>query len=91
MIGRRIDGLDRLTPEQDLWVVGEYMRTSPYVQKLIPEHRADWYEMHLEHSKRFGTTVSEQLVITQEMADTLGRTNHAEEMLARLLDFADRL
>ena len=81
----RIDGLKDLTPEQDLETVMRYYDHDPFAQSLKPEHRADWFETHMRHAKRHGTKISEQLVITQRMADKLDRTDYASELLAYLL------
>lgn len=81
----RIDGLKDLTPEQDVEAVMRYYDPDPFAQSLKPEHRADWFEVHMRHAKRYGTNISEQLVITQRMADRLDRTDYASELLAYLL------
>lgn len=89
--GHRIDVLKDLTGEQDLEIVKEFMQISPYMKLLPPEHRSDWYETHFEHAKRFGTNISEQMVISQQMADSLDGTSHATTMLAELTKSANRL
>ena len=89
--GRRIEELAGLTPEQDLAVVLKYMDVNPVMQLLEPDERSDWYERHLAHAKKLGTTVSEQLVITAEMADMLEGTRHTVILLGQLEEFVDGL
>lgn len=64
MTGTRIDGLKDLTREQDLEAVKRYFEKHPFAKALEPEHRAHWFETHMEHAKRYGTNISEQLVIS---------------------------
>ena len=84
MTGRRIEGLKDLTPEQDLEVVKRYFEIHPFVQALESDLRAHWFETHMEHAKRYGTNVSEQLLITQLMTDAMDETDCADELLAYL-------
>ena len=91
MEGRRIEVLCELSGEQDLEIVKEYMQTSPIVQALSPKYRSHWYETHLAHARKYGTNVSEQLVITQEMADFLDDTNRAEGLQNQLTELAHQL
>ena len=65
MTGRRIDGLKALTREQDLEAVKRYFEKHTFAKALEPEHRAHWFEAHMEHAERNGTNISEQLVITR--------------------------
>ena len=84
MAGRRIEGLKDLTPEQDLELVKRYFEIHPFVQALEPEDRAHWYETHMEHAKRYGTNISEQLVITQLMTDAMVEADCVIELLGYL-------
>ena len=74
-----------LTPEQDLEAVKRYYESHPFAQALEPEQRAHWFETHMKHAKRHGTNISEQLVISQQMADTMDGTSYADDLLAYLL------
>ena len=85
MAGRRIDGLKDLTPEQDLEAVKRYYESHLFAQAMEPENRSHWFETHMAHAKKYGTNISEQLVISQRMTDVIGGTDYADDLLTYLL------
>ena len=87
-MARRIEHLMHLTPEQDLEVVKLYMAGNSFTQRLAPENRGGWYEQHRAHAKRYATTVVEQIVISAEMADQMGGTDRATDLLVELEAYA---
>ncbi len=91
MTGTRIGSLAGLTREQDLAVVVNYMNVDPFVQSLAHENRSDWYETHLAQAMKYGTTVSEQLLITAQIADGIDDTQWAVSLLRQFEEFVDGL
>ena len=85
MVGRRINGLRDLTPEQDLEAVKRYYESHLLTQAMEPENRSHWFETHMAHAKKHGTNISEQMVISQQMTDAIDGTDYADDLRAYLL------
>ena len=82
--GRRIPELMHLTKDQDRRAVDRYMSTDPDIQSMPPTERANWKDQHSNLAKDHGTTVAEQLAITQEIADGRDGTSKVNELVVRL-------